>query len=123
VEKSLPPFLRRTEHTKNLSPSHRRAVKQEKELAKRVGGKRTPASGAGSVKGDVRRKGVLRLEAKTTKHASFTVTLDMIQKIEEAAAMSNELPVIIVEFNDGNGRKLKEVAICPTYVIDQLTEE
>jgi hypothetical protein len=111
------------ERTKNLTASHRRAPKQERELAKRVGGKLTPASGARDVKGDVRVKGVLRIEAKTTKNASFSVSLDMIRKIEEAAALSAELPVIIVEFNDGNGNKLKEIAICPTYVIDQLAGE
>lgn len=44
----------------------------------------------------------------------------MIQKIEDAAVLSGEMPVIVVEFNDGCGRKLKEVAIVPTYVLDML---
>lgn len=114
------PFLVREARVKNLTPSHRRAKKQEKELAKRVGGALTPASGARHQKGDVRKKGVLRIEAKTTKHSSFSVTLEMLEKIETASSLGGELPVIIIEFNDGNGRKLKEVAVCPTYVIDEL---
>lgn len=95
-------------------------MKQEKEIAQRLGGRRTPASGARDVKGDVRVKGIVRVEAKTTKHKSFPVTLDMILKIEEAALHAGEMPVIMVEFNDGNGRKIKEVAICPTYVLEEL---
>lgn len=102
------------------SPSHRRAVKMEKELATRIGGKLTPGSGNKSVKGDVRLKRVVRIEAKTTKHKSFSVTLDMIEKIEDAALPTDELPVIVIEFNDGNGRKVKEVAVVPTYVLDSL---
>lgn len=114
------PFLDRAERTKNLSNSHRRSKKQEKEIAKKIGGVLTPASGAGTIKGDVRLKGVCRIEAKTTKNKSFSVTLDMIQKIEDAAVGAAELPVLIVEFTDGHGRKLAEVAVCPTYVLDSI---
>ena len=42
------PFLDRAERTKNLSNSHRRSKKQEKEIAKKIGGVLTPASGAGT---------------------------------------------------------------------------
>ena len=114
-------LVERVERTKNLTPSHKRAPKMERELAKRVGGKLTAASGARDVKGDVRVQKVMRLEAKTTKHGSFSVTLDMIQKLELNAALADELPVIIVEFITPDGRPLKQVAVCPTYVIDQLT--
>lgn len=102
------------------SPSHKRAPKMEKELAKRVGGKITPGSGNKDVKGDVRKRGVVRIEAKTTKNKSFSVTLEMIAKIEEAALSCAELPIIVVEFNDGNGKKVREVAVVPTYVLDSL---
>ena len=102
------------------SASHDRARKQEEELARRVGGRTTPASGALSEKGDVRLKKVARIEAKTTKNKSFSVTLDMLDKIENAALPCDELPILVVEFNDGHGRKLKEVAIVPTYVLDSL---
>lgn len=70
----------------------------------------------------MRVKGILRVEAKTTKNKSFSVTLDMIQKIENAATMAGEMPVLVVEFTDGFGRKLGEVAVCPTYVLDEFTK-
>lgn len=89
---------------------------------KRLKGTRTPASGARDVKGDVRVRRVLRVEAKTTKNASFSVTLDMVRKIEEAAASGAELPAIVVEFTDGFGRVLAEVAVVPTYVLDTIAE-
>jgi hypothetical protein len=117
------PFLRRAERTKNLSNSHRRAPKQEASLTKRVKGMQTPASGSREVKGDVRKKRVLRLEAKTTKNKSFSVTLAMVRAIEEAAASGAELPVIVVEFTDGFGRQLAEVAVVPTYVLDDICEK
>jgi hypothetical protein len=95
---------------------------QEKSLATRIGGKVTPGSGNGSIKGDVRKAGVVRVEAKTTKNKSFSVTLDMIRKIEDAALPSGEMPVIVVEFIDGSGKPIKEVAIVPTYVLGSIGE-
>lgn len=101
-------------------PSYRRSRKQEKELATRLGGSKTLASGSKGEKGDVRVRGVLRIEAKTTKHKSFSVTLDMIRQIEDAALASDEIPCIVIEFNDGAGKRVKEVAVVPTYVLDDL---
>lgn len=113
-------FLLRANGEPGRSPSHDRSKKQEKALALRVGGRRTPASGALSEKGDVRRKGVVRIEAKTTKNKSFSVTLDMIQKIEDAALPCGELPIIVVEFITENGKPLREVAVVPTYILSSL---
>lgn len=115
-------FLNRAEKTKNLSNSHRRAPKQERALAKSLGGRLVPASGAKDTKGDVRIKGVLRLEAKTTKNKSFSVTLDMVNKIETAATGVAEMPVMVIEFNDGNGRKIKELAVMPMYALQTLID-
>lgn len=115
---SLKSFMDRDKVKGN--PSYRRSRKQERELAGRLGGRTTLASGSKHEKGDVRVKGVVRIEAKTTKNKSFSVTLEMISLIEDAAVMSGEMPAIVVEFNDGRGKKLKEVAIVPTYVLDAL---
>lgn len=101
--------------------SHARSPKQEKELAKRVGGKTVRGSGSGKEKGDVRVHRVCRIEAKTTNKKSFSVTREMIEKIETAAICYGEMPVIIVEFND-NGVKDCEVAITPTWVLDLITQ-
>lgn len=94
----------------------------EQELAKKIGGRITPGSGNKDVKGDVRLKRVVRIEAKTTKNRSFSVTLDMIEKIEQAALSSGELPVIVVEFNDNNGKKLKQIVVCPMYVLADIAK-
>lgn len=106
------------------SPSHVRAKKQEREIAGRLSrAKLVPRSGAGDVKGDVRVKNVLRIECKTTKHSSFSVTLDMVRKIEEAATSTGEMPAIIIEFNDSHGRKLHELAVVPVYALNELCRE
>lgn len=102
------------------TPSHRRAPKMEKQLARRTGGKLVPGSGSGYQKGDVRVKGVARIEAKTTKNKSFSVTRKMIGKIEEAALPNGELPVMVVEFIDEVGNPEMEVVVTPSYVIDEL---
>jgi Holliday junction resolvase len=102
------------------SPSHIRARKQEKEVAKRLRGITTPASGAKEMKGDVRVRDIVRIECKTTKNKSFSVTLDMVRKIEDAAIPSGEIPVMLIEFNDGDGNPICEVAVVPSYVLEDL---
>lgn len=109
-------FLDRTYSTSN-GPSHRRAKKQERQLAKRGGGRVTPGSGNQAIKGDVRNYNrVFRVEAKTTrrKQKSFSVTVDMIKKIEESALAHGEVPAMIVEIWDDEDRKYREIAILPT---------
>jgi hypothetical protein len=73
-------------------------------------------------KGDVRIPNVMRIEAKTTKHKSFSVTMEMIEKIEDAALPATEIPAIVIEFHDGTGRKLKEVAVVPVYALELVTK-
>ena len=115
-------FMDKAEKTRNLSNSHRRSVKQEESLAKKLGGRRTPASGARDIKGDVRIKGISRIEAKTTKNASFSVTREMVDKIEMAAASAGEVPAMVVEFHDGFGKNLKSVAILPMWALETLLD-
>lgn len=105
-----------------LNPSQVRAKKQEREVAKRLSGRLTPASGAKDEKGDVRIPRVARIECKTTKHKSFSVTLEMAQKIEEAALSGAEMPVLLVEFNDNAGKRLGELAIIPSYLLEELCQ-
>jgi len=105
-----------------LHPSIQRSKYQERELAKRVGGQVTVGSGNKDVKGDVRKKRVMRIEAKTTGNKSFSVTREIIRKIEEAALASDELPALVVEFIDGKGKVQSSVAVVPLYVLEMITD-
>ncbi len=113
-------FLDRAEKTRNLSNSHRRSVKQEASLAKTLGGRVTAGSGNKDIKGDVRIKGVARIEAKTTLNKSFSVTREMINKIENAAVNSGEIPAMVIEFHDGFAKSLQSVAIVPMWALESL---
>ena len=112
-------FLRRV-NGGPAHPSYYRAAAHEAETAKRFGGRLTPGSGSKSEKGDVRIKGLARIENKTTQNKSFSITRDMIRKIEDAGMPCGEVPIIVVEFNDGAGGKLMEVAVMPMYALDIL---
>ncbi len=84
--------------------AHNRAPVQEREIANRIGGKVTKASGAQMEKGDARIKGLLRVEAKSTSNKSFSVTREMIEKIEAAALGAGEVPYIEIELLGPDGR-------------------
>ena len=102
------------------SNGYKHAPKQERNLAKRVGGSVTPGSGNREVKGDVRVRSVIRLECKCTEAKSFTVTRAMVDAITEAAETSGELPVIQVEFLPIKGHPGARLVICPDYVVDSI---
>jgi Holliday junction resolvase len=103
------------------SVAHRRSPKAERERAKSIGGEVVRGSGSGKwEKADVRVRGVMRLEHKTTTKNSFSVTREMISKIEAAAMSGGEMPVIEIEFIDANGRKLSSVCVVPVYVLEMI---
>lgn len=105
------------------TPYHRRARQMEEELAKETGGKLTPGSGNGNVKGDIQNAyGCIRIEAKTTKNKSFSVTRDMVRKIEDAALPNGELPAIVVEFMDIEGKPEMSIAVVPTYLLQGIAD-
>jgi Holliday junction resolvase len=105
------------------STAARRSPKQEKDIANRLGGKVVRGSGRGNEKGDVRLKGVLRIEAKTTSKDSFRVTKEMAEKIEMQAMSSGECPAIVVEFLDKNGKPEHELAVVPMWVLNSIANE
>lgn len=106
------------------APAHNRAPVQEKEIAARLGGRVTKASGAMEMeKGDVRLHSVLRVEAKTTSNKSFSVTREMIDKIQNAALGAGELPCMEIEFLGPDGRPTHAIALVPTWVLAELRNE
>lgn len=102
-------------------PSVKRSKAQEVGTAARIGGHVTKASGAQPFeKADVRIKGVVRLELKTTKARSFSVTVDMLDKIEAQALQAGELPVMEIEIN--NVGAPRSVYILPIWALDALLQ-
>lgn len=104
---------------KGSSAAHKRSSQQEKEVADRTKSRLVRGSGNQHVKGDVRKRGIARIECKTTTKKSFSVTLDMLNKIEEAARLSDELPVIVVEFLR-NEKPWRSVCIVDDSLLDEL---
>ena len=91
--------------------------KQEKEIADKIGGKVSKASGAGGYqKADVRKFGVVRVECKSTSKKSFRVDEKMIDKLESDCFGANEIPVIAVEILNGK----RKVYVIPDYALDML---
>ena len=80
------------------SPSQR----QEKSIAKAIGGRTVPASGAfWSRKGDVRSADLL-VEAKTTDAASFAIKRTVWDKIRKEALLDGRIPVLAVQIQGRN---------------------
>lgn len=114
------PYIEKAVKNAKQSKAYHRAPKQEKITAEKYGGYLTPKSGAGIKKGDVDVKNILRIECKTTQKKSFSITLEMLKKIENATIANSQTPAIIVEFLDANGKPIYEVAVVPTYVLEDL---
>jgi hypothetical protein len=96
------PQLARWQGKAKLGSAYKRAPKQEKETVKRLGGRAIPASGARFRKADAEIPNVARIECKATIHNSFSVTKAMMRTVEEAGMLEGQIPVIQVEFVDGN---------------------
>ncbi|MCO6419300.1 hypothetical protein JYK14_24520 [Siccirubricoccus sp. KC 17139] len=92
-------------------------------MAVRVGGRTTKASWAeGFEKGDVRLRGVVRVEANTTTAASFSVTREMARKIEEGACAAGEVPAIAVELLPRDGQPAVRLLVVPDWVPDWVLD-
>jgi hypothetical protein len=90
-------FLRRRRGT----PNQTRSRSQEKRLAHTLGGRVTPGSGSGSVKGDVHTPEDM-VEAKTTSKSQFTLRLDVLRKLEHEAKMAGKRPRLVLQIEDGS---------------------
>ena len=103
------------------SIAQKRSSEQEREVAERTKSRLVRGSGNQHVKGDCRKRGVARIECKTTSSKSFSVTLDMLDKLEAAARVSHERPVLVVEFLK-NGKPWRSVCIVDDSLLDELAE-
>jgi hypothetical protein len=76
--------------------------RQEKSIAKKIGGRVVPASGAfWSRKGDARSDDLL-VEAKTTDKASFSIKKAIWDKIRKEALLDGRTPVLAIQIQDRN---------------------
>lgn len=73
--------------------------RQERRLAKELGGRTTPGSGSGSIKGDVSTKGEM-VEAKTTSKTQYTLRFVDLKKLENEARLANKRPVFVIQIED-----------------------
>ena len=89
--------------------------KQEKQVAKAVGGKQTANSGATTFsKGDVRTDNwLIECKTATTAKASFSIKREWLSKNrEEAFAMGKQYNTLCFDFGNGSNRY---------YIIDEKT--
>lgn len=77
----------------------RASVRQEKKIAKDIGGRRVAGSGSlPGMKGDVTSSRWL-VEAKQTVTQRFSLTLRLWRKIEGEAVSKGKLPVMLIEMS------------------------
>ncbi|MET0465359.1 MAG: hypothetical protein ABW007_19515 [Chitinophagaceae bacterium] len=99
------------------------APKQERRLAKKLGASLTKASGAQSEKGDIRQRGIYRIECKSTENKSYSLTRETYHKIASAAASANEIPCMTVDFLNENGGVQESLAIISVENLKSILKE
>jgi hypothetical protein len=93
---------------KGFRQNKRRSRTQERDIAEELGARVQPASGAMSgAKGDVRKKGVFRLEAKFTRASSYTLHLEDLEKIAGECGVS-EKPIVVIDYLEPGTSKLRD---------------
>jgi len=108
-------------HQEKVTQKYRRKTsqKQEKTLAKKLGGKVTPGSGAfGFHKGDVTSEKYLA-EAKFTDATEYRLTLRTWNKIKNEAYSVNKIPVMEIMLDQG-GTPTKLILISPNDMYDSF---
>lgn len=117
---SANPLLDKLDHKAKQSKAYHASKKLEKKAAKRIGGYTTLGSGNKNEKGDVRKRGVTRIEHKATQAASFRVTTAMLDKLQHASMGCDEIPILVVDFLDERGNSTGREIACVPY--DQLVD-
>lgn len=116
-------MLRESKSNKNFKyPAQEYSRTQEKNSANDFGGSVTVGSGNKRVKGDVRFKGLFRLESKATSKRSYSLKFDDLEKIENVALSAGELAFFQVDFIDSEKKPIKKVIVLPEYVFQELLD-
>lgn len=93
-------------------------------MAKRLGARLTPASGAANTKGDAV-LGDMLLEAKSTTANSMSLKLDWLIKIASEALLTGRTPALTVTFTNDKGDPHRDGAwvLIPERVFKDLTDQ
>ena len=102
------------------APGFNRAREQETKVANLFRGERIKGSGNGDTKGDVRVRGVTRIECKTTTKESYSLRLKDMDTISRAAVGAGEIPAMVIQFEGDSGKSVAEVAVIPMWALQEL---
>lgn len=105
--------LKLPKRMQGLDNTHDRSKVQEAGLARQLGGRTTIGSGNKHEKGDVRLKGLTRIECKNTHEQGFRVTTEMIAKIGQAATGAGEIPFMQVDLGVKDGKAMESFYVLP----------
>lgn len=100
-----------------------RATKQEKEAAKRYGGRTKPGSGSSPLsKGDVQTRSFL-MEMKGTIHQSLSVKAEWLIKISKEAAFEGRHPALEIKIPLNDPLIEDTWVLVPASVFKEMNEE
>lgn len=95
----------------------------ERRLAEAVGGKRQPASGSlPFAKGDVKSSKFL-YDAKLTKHASYKLSLEVLDKLSQEAMLEGRHPALQVRFGSSGAMCSSDWVVMPLDVFVEHFEQ
>jgi len=80
--------------------------KAERQAARRLGGKLSPGSGNGGVKGDYT-VDQFKIENKATIHESLSIKRDWLLKIKQESKEIGKVPALAIQYVDGQGTPKK----------------
>lgn len=88
-------YKKKTNKTNTIK---KKSIKQEKKLAKDIGAKRTPQSGAQDTSPSDMIKGNYIIESKSTQGKSLSVREDWLRTLKYSPMHLGKIPTLIIEF-------------------------
>lgn len=82
----------------------KRSIKQEKKLAKDLGAKRTPRSGADPTAPNDMVLGKYVIESKSTKYESISLKKEWLSQVKESPINLGKIPTLVIEFTKTNDK-------------------
>lgn len=120
VDVPLTPLTGKASKKKTFKKIKKVSLKQEVEVCEALGARTQPGSGnQAGAKGDGRRIGELRIEAKFTAADSYSLKREELLKLL-GEATQGELPIFVIDYKEPGSNKLRDrYAVVP---FDELVE-